>query len=135
MQFVFILMLIFAVLVAVFALQNAHPVTIFFLKWHFEASLGLVILICLLIGAVSLGSLGLVHQTRARLKARTQGKEAEEADEEGDAEETDEPPAETLAEPKTEVPRRKPAAGTTVDLDTKMNAPGGVDDSAQEVES
>jgi len=77
MQFLFILILFFAVLVAIFAIQNAYPVTIYFLKWQFEASLGLVILISLLIGAVSLGGLGLIHQTKDKLKARIQGKEEE----------------------------------------------------------
>ena len=50
MQALFLVALIFAVLVAVFALQNAYPVTIYFLSWQFEASLGLVILFSLLIG-------------------------------------------------------------------------------------
>ena len=106
MQFVFILTLIFAVLVAIFASQNAYPVTIYFLKWQFEASFGLVILISLLIGAISFGSLGLVHQAKSRLKRTNKAKG---------------PAVENL------VPEE-------IDAKVKVKEPGGVDDSPQKVE-
>ncbi|HBK68522.1 MAG TPA: hypothetical protein DEB05_11145 [Firmicutes bacterium] len=83
MQALFLVALIFAVLVAVFALQNAYPVTIYFLRWQFEASLGLVILFSLLIGAVSLGGFGLLHQAKTKFrKPRGKGekRQAEQAD-------------------------------------------------------
>ena len=117
MQFLLILMLVFAVLVATFALQNAYPVTIYFLKWQFEASFALVILICLLIGAVAVGSLGLVHQATNRLKARNQDREKGEKSEETE---------DALAE--------KPDDVGTVSPEAKENLAGGVDDSPQEVE-
>ena len=117
MQILLILMLVFAILVATFALQNAYPVTIYFLKWQFEASFALVILLCLLIGAVAVGSLGLVHQATNRLKARNQNREKEEkTGETGDAF-TD-----------------KPDDAGTVNTEAKENVAGGVDDSPQEVE-
>ncbi|HEY8391556.1 MAG TPA: LapA family protein [Capillibacterium sp.] len=131
MQLVFILLLIFAVLVAIFAIQNAYPVTIYFLKWQFDASLGLVILISLLIGAVSLGCLSLIHQTKARWQARNQGKEEEFAEEEREEEGNGEIPPDT----KTAPPMEKPAAGAGGAGDTMMNTSGGVEDSSQEVES
>ncbi len=117
MQFLLILMLIFAILVATFALQNAYPVTIYFLKWQFEASFALVVLICLLIGAVAVGSLGLVHQATNRLKTRNKDREkAENSDEVGEAS------VEILDVADTGGPEEK------------ENVAGGVDDSPQEVE-
>jgi len=117
MQLFFILALVFAILVATFALQNAYPVTIYFLKWEFEASFGLVILICLLIGAVAVGGLGLVHQATSRLKARSRKQEAaEEREETGDGR-----------------PELIDDAATTSTA-VQENAAGGVDDSPQEVE-
>ncbi|MBA2133030.1 LapA family protein [Capillibacterium thermochitinicola] len=117
MQFMLILMLVFAVLVATFALQNAYPVTIYFLKWQFEASFALVILLSLLIGAVAVGSLGLVHQATERLKALNQSRGKGERNEEAG-----------------DIPTGKPEEIGAVGADTKENAAGGVDDSAQEVE-
>lgn len=67
MQFVMVITLVFAVFVAIFALQNAYPVTVHFLDWQFEASLALVILISALAGAVLFGISGLVRQARSRI--------------------------------------------------------------------
>lgn len=44
MEFFLILALIIVTVVAVFAIQNAHIVTINFLFWHFEGSLVLLLL-------------------------------------------------------------------------------------------
>ena len=44
--------LILAVLMVVFALQNAVPVTITFLSWRFEGSLALVLILSFAAGAV-----------------------------------------------------------------------------------
>lgn len=44
MEFFLILALIIVTLVAIFAIQNAHVVTINFLIWHFEGSLVLFLL-------------------------------------------------------------------------------------------
>lgn len=68
MQILLLLTLVFAVLVAIFAIQNAHLVTIYFLKWQFEASLGLIILFSLLIGAVLLGVFDLINQAKVKWK-------------------------------------------------------------------
>ncbi|NLM37248.1 MAG: LapA family protein [Firmicutes bacterium] len=125
MQFMFILVLVFAVLVATFALQNAYPVTIYFLKWQFEASFALVILLSLLIGAVAVGSLGLVHRATERLKtlnqSRGKGEKSEEAGDIG-------------AEGPEAVDTVGTEAAGAAGPEAKENAAGGGDDSAQEVE-
>lgn len=48
-----ILLSIILVLVAIFSVQNAMPVTITFLFWTFEASLAIVIFLCMLGGMAS----------------------------------------------------------------------------------
>jgi uncharacterized integral membrane protein len=48
-----ILALIIAVLVVVFAVQNAIPITISVLFWQFQGSLALVLLLTLALGAIS----------------------------------------------------------------------------------
>jgi uncharacterized integral membrane protein len=136
MQLLFILTLLFAVLVATFALQNAYPVTIYFLKWQFEASFGLVILVCVLIGAVALGSLGLVHQAGNRLKARTNGKQGKKGifwlgkrDEQCEKTETD------LADKLAEEPVvERLATQQALDHQDTVKKPGGEEDSPQEME-
>lgn len=45
-----ILMGLIALFIAIFALQNATPVEVSFLVWHFSMSLALIILGCLLLG-------------------------------------------------------------------------------------
>ncbi len=47
---VFVIVIIVAV--AAFSAQNATPVAVTFLAWHFEASLALVIVLSLLVGMV-----------------------------------------------------------------------------------
>ncbi|HHT70571.1 MAG TPA: DUF1049 domain-containing protein [Firmicutes bacterium] len=62
-----VLALICALLVAVFAVQNAKPVAVTFLAWHFEISLVLIILGAAALGAVAaflLGTIRLVRQGR-----------------------------------------------------------------------
>ena len=72
MQILILLTLVFSLLVAVFALQNAYPVTVHFLAWKFEASLALVIF-SVLAGAL-LGFFGLAHQARAKISSWQFGK-------------------------------------------------------------
>jgi uncharacterized integral membrane protein len=48
----FIFVLVIIVAVAAFSAQNATPVAVTFLIWHFEASLALVIVLSLLSGVV-----------------------------------------------------------------------------------
>lgn len=65
MQFYSLLALIFALLVAIFAIQNASTVEINFLTWRFpQISLVLVILGSAAFGALVVFLLGLVKQLR-----------------------------------------------------------------------
>ncbi|NLY54953.1 MAG: LapA family protein [Firmicutes bacterium] len=59
MQALMILVLLFSLMVAVFAVQNAITVQITFLTWQFETSLVYVILLATALGAVIVGLLGL----------------------------------------------------------------------------
>lgn len=52
LRLLFILALIIAILVVVFALQNAIPITINVLIWQFQGSLALVLLLTLALGAI-----------------------------------------------------------------------------------
>ena len=73
-MFTLVLALICALLVAVFAVQNAKPVAVTFLVWRFEVSLVLIILGAAALGAVAvflLGTLRLVQQSR-RMREATQ---------------------------------------------------------------
>jgi len=47
-----VFVLIMISLVAVFSAQNAMPISVTFLSWHFEASLAVVILLSVLAGLV-----------------------------------------------------------------------------------
>jgi|SRR5690554_2186488 len=84
MQVLILLTLVFSVLVAVFALQNAYPVTVHFLNWRFEASLALVILFSVLSGALLFGIFGLVHQARTKIGSWQIGRKQKERKEESD---------------------------------------------------
>lgn len=73
---ILVLALICALLVAVFAVQNAKPVAVAFLAWHFKISLVLIILGAAALGAAAaflLGTIRLIRQSRtlreANLKA------------------------------------------------------------------
>jgi uncharacterized integral membrane protein len=65
-----VLALAFAVLVAVFAMQNATTVLVSFLAWEISTSLAVVILAAAALGALIAGSLGLVKQVEMRLRMR-----------------------------------------------------------------
>ena len=68
--------LIFAVsvltIVVIFSVQNAGPVSVSFLAWHFEASLAIVIALSLLSGLIS----GMVFLSWIRLRRSLQKKKA-----------------------------------------------------------
>lgn len=70
MQITYIIALLFALIVAVFAIQNAQPVTVDFMFNRFEISLALVILVSVFAGALILGFLGIFRQVKAGLKLR-----------------------------------------------------------------
>lgn len=73
MQFTYIIALLFALIVAAFALLNAQPVTVDFAFNEFQISLALVILISAAAGAIILGFLGLFHRVKENLKLREMG--------------------------------------------------------------
>lgn len=62
MQIFLISALVFSLLVAVFAVQNAVQVTVNFLFWNFQTSLVLVILSASVIGALIMFSVALFRQ-------------------------------------------------------------------------
>lgn len=65
-----VLALLFALLVAIFAVQNAMLVLVGFLHWKFEISLALVILGSTAAGALVVFLLGLVQQVSRGMKMR-----------------------------------------------------------------
>jgi len=65
-----VLALLFALLVAIFAVQNAMLVLVGFLHWEFEISLALVILGSTAAGALVVFLLGLVQQVGRGMKIR-----------------------------------------------------------------
>lgn len=52
-----VLLIIIAVVVIVFLIQNALPVTVTLLAWHFDASLAMVVILSVLVGMVSMALL------------------------------------------------------------------------------
>jgi uncharacterized integral membrane protein len=69
-----VFVIIMIALVAVFSVQNAVPISVAFLSWHFEASLAVVILLSVLAGMV----MGMIVVTaiwlrRASIKKREAG--------------------------------------------------------------
>jgi uncharacterized integral membrane protein len=65
-QFNFIVGLVFAIIITIFALTNANPVAINLFFYKFEASQALVIFISAALGAVIVTSLGLVSQLKLK---------------------------------------------------------------------
>lgn len=70
LQLTYILALLFAMVVAIFALLNAQPVTVDFIFNEFQISLALVILVSAFAGAVILGFLGIFRQVKESFKSR-----------------------------------------------------------------
>lgn len=70
MQFYLILALLFALLVAVFAIQNTAPVTLIFFAWRFQVSLVVIVLGGLAFGAIIMGLLGFLHHIRLSLEIK-----------------------------------------------------------------
>lgn len=73
MQRILIVNLIVIVIAAVFALQNAAPVTVSFLKWRFSVSLALLLIAALCLGAIA----GLIASVSTYIKARKELREKE----------------------------------------------------------
>ncbi|MFC2076320.1 lipopolysaccharide assembly protein LapA domain-containing protein [candidate division KSB1 bacterium] len=59
-----IIVLIIIAIVAVFSVQNAVPVIISFFFWEFEASLAIVLFLCVLAGVL----IGVIAASRFRMK-------------------------------------------------------------------
>jgi uncharacterized integral membrane protein len=76
-QAALIFFLILAVLVAMFAVQNAGPVTLRFGFWSVETSLVVVILVSAVVGAAMASLLGLPGWVRDRRRLRAQSRELE----------------------------------------------------------
>jgi len=74
-QAALIFSLILAILVAVFAVQNAGPVTLRFALWSAETSLVVVILVAAAAGAAMASLAGLPGWVRDRRRLRAQARE------------------------------------------------------------
>lgn len=84
MQLGFVMSLVFAIIIAIFALNNGEEVTIDFLFTTNEVSQALVILISTAFGAVMVAIFGLVRQIKLSLKVKEQGKKIKTLQEEKD---------------------------------------------------
>ena len=76
-QAALILSLILAILVALFAVQNAGPVTLRFGFWSVETSLVVVILVAVVAGAAMASLAGVPGWIRDRRRLRAQAQELE----------------------------------------------------------
>jgi uncharacterized integral membrane protein len=71
-----ILLVIVIAVVVIFSVQNASPVALSFLSWHFESSLAIVILLTLVVGMIlGMAILSLSRLMRSMRKKREQGKQ------------------------------------------------------------
>jgi uncharacterized integral membrane protein len=71
-----ILLVILIGVAVIFSVQNASPVALSFLAWHFEASLAVVILLTLVIGMIlGMAILSLSRLMRSMRKKREQKKQ------------------------------------------------------------
>lgn len=77
-QVMFIVSLVFAIIITIFALTNANPVIINLIFYKFEASQALVIFISAALGAVIVTSLGLVNHIKLKSQIKTLRKTNEE---------------------------------------------------------
>lgn len=71
----FVLSLFFALVVAVFAIQNADAVAVKFLAWNISISQALIVLISAIFGAIAVAMLGLISQMRLKSTIRSDKKE------------------------------------------------------------
>jgi uncharacterized integral membrane protein len=67
-----VIFLVFLMLVAVFSVQNAFPVTITFFFWRFEASIAIVIFLSVLCGVVAGGVLMAVLRSKKPFKGNAE---------------------------------------------------------------
>src|SRR5262245_30680461 len=72
MQLNLVVFLALAVALVLFALQNSTGVTVVFLVWRFDASLALVLMGCVALGALLFALVSLPGSVRGRLRSRQQ---------------------------------------------------------------
>ncbi|HLT57747.1 MAG: lipopolysaccharide assembly protein LapA domain-containing protein [Limnochordales bacterium] len=70
MQLLLIIALLFALAVAVFAVQNAEPITVNLIRWQLETSLVVVVVGSAAAGALVAGVFGFIRQVRASWRIR-----------------------------------------------------------------
>jgi putative membrane protein len=76
MQIVLVLALVFAVGIALFAVQNTTPVAVSFLAWRAEdVAISVLVLVSAALGAGLALLLGIAREVRLRLRLRTQGQQ------------------------------------------------------------
>ncbi len=67
-----VFIIVITAVVAVFSVQNAAPVSVTFLSWHFEASLAVIILLSILAGLIAgiivLSSIQFARSSRKKAK-------------------------------------------------------------------
>jgi len=74
--FSLIIAVIALTIVVLFSVQNAGPVAVSFLFWRFEASLAVVIALCLLVGAIAgMTVLSWIRLRRSARKKKAPGNE------------------------------------------------------------
>ena len=66
----FVLSLVFALVVALFAIQNAYSVDVKFLAWEVNISQALIVLVSAIFGALAAAFLGLVNQMKLKAVIR-----------------------------------------------------------------
>jgi len=74
MDWRFILSLVFSVIVAIFAIQNAGAIDVKFLFWELSVSQALVILLSAVFGAIAVMLLSLIRWVRLRTKIKSSAK-------------------------------------------------------------
>ena len=77
MQRNIIIILLFAIVIAVFAIQNASPVLITFFSWNYQVSLVVVVLGATALGTIIMGLVASFSQLRLRRELRTLNREKE----------------------------------------------------------
>ena len=65
-----IIVVIIILIVSIFSVQNAAPVAISFLSWQFQASLAIVIFLCVLSGIIVGAALTFLFRLKKQRKAK-----------------------------------------------------------------
>ena len=70
-----ILLVIVIAVAVIFSVQNASPVALSFLTWHFESSLAIVILLTLVVGMILGMAILSVSRLRKSMRKKREGKQ------------------------------------------------------------